>query len=91
MTDPIYPSTKALSVFNVLAGAGRPLARAEVLWWLRQNWDPKLADDYANKGAEYLLAKKFVTESDGKLSVPSVGGKPRKLKRANQDRDLVWA
>jgi hypothetical protein len=89
--DPIYPATKALSVYNVLAGAGRPLTAAEVLWWLRQNWDRKLPDDYAEHGAAYLLEHGFARQRDGKLSVPHVGGKPKRIKRTNDDHDLAWA
>jgi hypothetical protein len=90
MTDPIYPATKALSVYNVLAGAGREMTPSEVLWWLRQHWDARLADDYADAGAEYLVAHGFATDNDGKLSIPRTGGKPRKIKRTNKDHDLVW-
>lgn len=92
MTDPIYPSTKALSVYNALSLSGRDMTPAEVLAYLRDHWDPKVTPEYVAEGAAYLIERKMAHEIEGVLIAPRLPNsrKTKPVKRANDDRDLVW-
>ena len=63
--------TIALSVFNLLSRARRPLARAEVFAMLRlpHVWDPRLAESEIDAGADHLLKLGWIDETCGALDL----------------------
>lgn len=90
----IYPSTKALSVYNMLSLARQDLTAAEVLGGLQEHFDPNLDDAFVAEGVSFLLAKGFAIEADGKLRPGrprAPDGKAWPLRRAKADTDLRWA
>lgn len=63
--------TIALSVFNLLSRARRPLARVEVFAMLRlpHVWDPRLAESEIDAGADHLLKLGWIDETCGALDL----------------------
>jgi len=91
MTE-IYQSTMALSVYNALSLTGRDMSREQVDAFLRENFDPKLPEDYVAQGAAYLLEKGFAAETDGALKIDRLpNGRGRPLARTRDDRNLSRA
>lgn len=94
MSTEIYPSTKALSIYNMLSLVRQDLARAEVLERLQEAAFPDADDAWITDGVGYLLANGFALEQDGKLAPArprAPDGKCWPLRRANDNRDLRWA
>ncbi len=94
MPREIYPSTKALSAYNMLSLARRDLTPAEILEGLQEHWDPALDASWVTEGVGFLVANGFVAEQDGKV-VPArpraPDGKIWPLRRADENRALRWA
>lgn len=87
-----WPSTKALSVYNVLRLNKRALMLlADVHDYLRSEWDPKYPQSWTLQGAEWLAEKGFVAlDASGVIAATNVAndGTPRRLVRHNDDSDL---
>ena len=63
--------TVALSVFNLLSRARRPLARREIFSMLRQPlvWDPRITERELDAGVEHLKQLGWVDETSGVLDL----------------------
>ncbi len=89
MSD-IYPSTKAFSVFNVLALAKQDLPRETIDQFLRSAFDQNLPEDYVTQGVAYLVQENFATEEAGVIKIPRFAdGRAKPVLRSNDDRSLV--
>lgn len=88
MASEAWTSTKGLSVYNVLLRSKQSATSAQIRAWLEKNWRADVDDEYVAMGVGYLLAKAFITEANGVLSLarPDVP-----LVRVNGDVDLSWA
>lgn len=94
MSAEIYPSTKALSVYNMLSLCRQDLSRAEMLSRIQEASYPDADGAWIDEGVAFLLERGFVVEDDGKLSPGrprAPDGKAWPLRRTNADRDLRWA
>jgi hypothetical protein len=94
MSAEIYPSTKALSVYNMLSLARRDLTQVEVLEALQEHWDPALTLEWVAEGVTFLVANGFALEQEGRLAPArprAPDGKTWPLRRSNANRDLRWA
>lgn len=94
MPAEIYPSTKALSVYNMLSLCRQDLSRGEVLSRIQEASYPDADAAWIDEGVAFLLKRGFVVEGDGKLAPArprAQDGKAWPLRRANEDRDLRWA
>jgi hypothetical protein len=93
MSFEIYPSTKALSVYNMLALQRRDMTRAELVSTLCEVYG--LVDDaWVAEGVGFLVASGFAVEADGVIA-PALGrapdGRAAPLGRAPaDDRRLAW-
>lgn len=90
MSD-IWPSTNALSVYNALRLHGFPFSysRAELRSYMA-DLDHDMTEDAINEGAEFLLTRGLVIESDGLLCAvhKDILGRPARLRRAADGHDL---
>lgn len=89
-----YTSTKALSIYNALSLSGRDLTTSETLEYLRTHFDPKYQEQWIAEGLEYLTSRKYVVTVGDRI-IPTRErnhvGRCFPLKRANEEKDLVWA
>lgn len=90
MSDPgLYPSTFALSVFNVLvARKFVPVSLTDALGVLRDLWKADLTSEQLAAGVEFLRERGFVRLDDEGRLVPE---RRSRLIRTDQNRDLAWA
>lgn len=88
----IFTSTKALSVFNVLAFTRQDLSRGRIEEFLREAFDQNLEDGYVDNGVTYLLEQNLATEVDGLLKIQrQTDGRAKPIVRSADGRELVRA
>jgi hypothetical protein len=85
-----WPSTKALSLYNVLVFKEvTSIALPDALQYLRDKWDPDYPESWVIEGASWLAERGFVELSNGTMTTRFVNGsRPRRVKRAQSDREL---
>lgn len=94
MSAELYPSTKALSVYNMLSLARQDVDRAAILASLQEHWDPKTDEAFVAEGTAFLVEHGFVVETEGKLAPArprAPDGKAWPLRRSKSDTELRWA
>ena len=93
MSDQVYPSTKGLSVYNMISLRRKDLSVAEIVADLREHFDPEITEQYVTDGVAFLTARSLATEVDGVVTPKrprQPDGKCWPLKRTNADADLTW-
>lgn len=94
MPAELYPSTKALSAYNMLSLARKDLSVSEIVEGLQSHFDPAVDEAWVAEGVAFLVANGFALELDGKVAPArprAPDGKAWPLQRANENRDLRWA
>jgi len=85
-----YSSTKALSVFNVLALSRQDLPREAIDQFLRSSFDQNLPEDYVDQGVEYLVGERLAVEEAGVLKIQRLAdGRAKPVVRSGDGRALV--
>jgi hypothetical protein len=90
-----YPSTDALSVYNVLSLLGRDLSDGEILAYLREHFDEAFPESALVTGIDFLVARGFVERRTQGIAVKRIkqGSKVRAahpLRRTRDRRELVY-
>lgn len=86
-----WPSTKALSVYNVLRfRETQSLSLPEVLAYLREHWDPDYPEAWVRDGAEWLQSRGFASLTNDSVTAVLLAGsnRPARLVRADNDASL---
>jgi len=92
MSDAIYQSTKALSVYNVLSMSKRDMPRSEINKFLRTAFDQNLTEDYVASGIEYLVSHGFAEEGNGVVKIRRLpNGRGLPVVRSSDDLELLGA
>lgn len=94
MSAQLYPSTKALSVYNTLSLSRRDLTRTEIVASLQEHYDASVDEAWVTEGIAFLVERALAVV-DGEQVAP---GRPRApdgrcwpLRRAKADTELRWA
>jgi hypothetical protein len=85
MTDPAWPSTKGLSVYNALK-LGGDMTRGQLFAYLREHWDPAIAPEYIDAGVAFIAEKNWASEDVDGVHLLT---RPQVAERS--ERDLVLA
>lgn len=94
MPAEIYPSTKALSAYNMLSMSRKDLSVAELVDELQEHFDPEVDAVWVAEGVAFLVANGFAVERDGKVAPVrprAPDGKAWPLRRANENKELRFA
>ncbi len=94
MPAEIYPSTKALSAYNLLSLARKDLSVSEIVAGLQEHFDPAVDEAWVTEGVSFLLERGFAVQQEGKLAPGrprAPDGKAWPLRRANENTELRWA
>jgi hypothetical protein len=81
-----WPSTKGLSVHNVLRTAHREMTPAEITAFLQRAFDPRVDAEYVETGIKFLLERGFATLVGPLVVANRAYGE---LVRIDGDRELV--
>lgn len=89
-----WPSTKALSVYNVLVVCNsNALPLTHVLRFLERKHLPSYDAEDVQQGVDFLVSKGLAKSDGTVISAAHIAGpgSPVRLRRANQDADLELA
>lgn len=89
----VWPSSKGLSVWNMLSVEGRDLTAPEILALLRKHWSQRIDRLWVEAGIEFLARRGMVT-CEGEIVRVNYPRDPRtnaapKVEKTRDERELV--